>query len=110
MLSIHRLSATAASWLHPPEGSLFDHAAMPSSGHGLQMKTGMTGAPTSNEPMRAGLSHSRRSLLNHNSTGRDADGEQGKPTTCCWPPALRLCRLFLERFVVGKYYNHSSKG
>lgn len=68
----------------------------PSSSSGLQMKTGMTGAPASNEPMRAGLSQSRKSLLNHSSTGGCADGEQGKPTTCC-PAPLRRCRLFLER-------------
>lgn len=69
----------------------------PSSSSGLQMKTGMTGAPTSNEPVRAGLSQSRKSLLNHSSTGGGADGEPGKPTTC-WPAPLRRCRLFLERF------------
>lgn len=63
----------------PPIATVFPG---PSSSSGLQMKTGMTGAPNSNEQMRAGLSRSRKSLLNHSSTGGGADGEQGKPTIC----------------------------
>lgn len=69
----------------------------PSSSSGLQMKIGITGAPTFKAEMRAGLSLRRRSLLNHSRTGAAAEGARGRPTTC-WAAHLRLCRLFFGCF------------
>lgn len=69
----------------------------PSSSSGLQIKTGMTGAPSSSDPIRAGLSHSLKSILNHSKTGGGAVREWDKPTSCWLVPFRRRC-LFFERF------------